>query len=1068
MNRLFVGFLLLVLTCGCNSQARRERHFERAEKFFDSDRYAEAVVEYMNVLRLDPAHAEAVRKLGVSHAATGNLRASIPFTLKAAEMLPDDPDLQMEAGRIYLLLGQIGRARTAAERILELDPEALAGYLLLADTSRKTDDVDAALERLAGKVEQFDGEAVFHAALAELHLRKRDLETAEAALNRALEINPDIAQVHQTLGLVYQRQGDMDKAAAEFRTGAELAPDDPRVQIKLVQFKLQTGEATEARQILEAFVERLPESGMAQLELAKLDFKDRQFEATLERLEKILELAPNHMEALILRSRAWLMTDRAEEAVETLERLVERYPRHPRLQYELGLAYITVRDLLKAVDALDEAIALAPTLLPARLLRAETHIRRGNAEEVVAELRTLRRQLPKNEKVHLLLGAAYSIEGQRAKAVEVYRSLVELKPDSARSLYLLGKALLSDGQRDEARSTLESAREIDPDFQPAFFLLTAMDVREDQHDTAMARVQARLEAAPESARLLYLMGIIQVDRKDYDAAELTFRQTIDVAPDTLGAYMMLGRIFAVTGKTADALGEIERAVEVAPRNVSALMLAAVLQADSGNHARAAEYYEQILAIESDFYPALNNLAYLCAEKLDNLDRALDLALQARQAEPDNAFVADTLGWVAYKRGDYGWALAMIREGADQLSGYPEVLYHAGLAQAAVGRETAAASTLAKALEGEAAFSGAAEAAALLAVLRIDSDAVNADDREVLDALLALDPDNAPALHRLAILEEGQKTTDKARDIYERIRTINPFYLPSVVRLARLYERLGEKKKALELARDAQERAGDDPEVQLLLGGLAYESGQYTWAAGLLRSAAEGLADDAMAQYRFGQAQLAVGKMADARALLDKALKLDGRFAKAEVARRTLRMLGVAAGRSVLSADLQQARDVLAEDPSDLAALYAVAAVLSRQGEATAVSGFEDLLARYPDFVPAARDLAALYLKRGEKADRAYTLATQARREMPVDPKTALVLGKVVFGRGENEYAARLLKQATREISDDSDAYYLLGFAYDALGKKSESQRALQRGIELAPDSTHAAKAKDLLARAAGS
>ncbi len=1069
MNRMAVLLLVLMVSCGCSSQARKTRHFERAEKFFDGERYEEALVEYMNVLRLDPANGESIRKMSMAHAATGNVRASIPFTLKAAEMMPNDVALQMEAGRIYLLLGQAALARKSAERILQLEPETLAGYLLLADTSRTAEEVDGALARLMEQAERFDGEAAFHAALAGLHLRKRDLDTAKASLTRALDIDPDLAQVHQTLGLVHQLQGDMEKASAEFQAGADLAPDNPYVQVKLAQFKLQVDDPSAARRILEALVARIPESGMAQLELAKLDFKERHFEATLERLDKILELAPDHMAALILRCRVWLVTDRAEEAVATLKPLVERYPKHPRLRYELALAYVSIRDLLKATEALDEAIALAPNFLPARLLRAETHIRRGNAEEVLSELRMMHQQLPENEKVHLLLGAAYSTLGQGGKAAEVYRSLVGLKADSARARYLLGKALLADGKREEARATLEAARELDAEFQPAFFLLTAMDVREDQHDTAMARVQAQLEASPDSARLLYLMGIIQVDRKDYEAAERTFRRAIEVAPDTLGAYIMLGRIFAVTGKTGDALAEIERGIEVSPRNISALMLAAVLRANAGDHAQAAARYEQVLAIKPDFYPALNNLAYLCAEQLDDLDRALDLALRARQAEPENPFVADTLGWVAYQRGDYGWALAMIREGANMLSGYPEVLYHAGLAQAAVGRETAAAETLDQALAGEATFSGADEAAALLAVLRVDPEKVAAADRATLDTMLAIDPDNAPTLYRMAILEEGGDAIAKATDIYERIKTSNPYYLPAVVRLARLYEQLGESEKALALARDAQERAGDDPGVQSLLGGLAYQSGQYVWAAGLLRGAAEQLADDAGAQYRFGQAQLAVGKLVDARKLLEKALKLDGRFAQADAARRTLRLLSVATGSSVLSADLEQARNALESDPDDLAALYAVAEILSRQRAGdSGVAEFERLLAHYPDFVPAARDLAGLYLASGTKADRAYSLATRARRELPSDPKTALVLGKIVFGRGEQEYAARLLKQATQVISDDADAFYLLGFAHEALGHQAESQRALRRALEIAPNSVHAVKAKRLMDDAAGS
>jgi len=49
-------------------------------------------------------------------------------------------------------------------------------------------------------------------------------------------------------------------------------------------------------------------------------------------------------------------------------------------------------------------------------------------------------------------------------------------------------------------------------------------------------------------------------------------------------------------------------------------------------------------------PAKNNLAYILAESGRNLDRALDLAQEAKSMLPDNGHAADTLGWVLYKKG----------------------------------------------------------------------------------------------------------------------------------------------------------------------------------------------------------------------------------------------------------------------------------------------------------------------------------------------------------------------------------------------------------------------------------
>jgi tetratricopeptide (TPR) repeat protein len=59
--------------------------------------------------------------------------------------------------------------------------------------------------------------------------------------------------------------------------------------------------------------------------------------------------------------------------------------------------------------------------------------------------------------------------------------------------------------------------------------------------------------------------------------------------------------------------------------------------------------------------AKNNLAYLIAESGGNLDRALDLAQEAKELLPDNPNAADTLGWVLHKKQSHDAAIGYLRE-----------------------------------------------------------------------------------------------------------------------------------------------------------------------------------------------------------------------------------------------------------------------------------------------------------------------------------------------------------------------------------------------------------------------
>jgi tetratricopeptide (TPR) repeat protein len=87
----------------------------------------------------------------------------------------------------------------------------------------------------------------------------------------------------------------------------------------------------------------------------------------------------------------------------------------------------------------------------------------------------------------------------------------------------------------------------------------------------------------------------------------------------------------------------------------------VLYELSGDRERAIERYEEAIRHGPELAEAKNNLAYIYADSGENLDRALDLAQDAKALLPDNPSVADTLGWVLYKRGVPSAAISYLKE-----------------------------------------------------------------------------------------------------------------------------------------------------------------------------------------------------------------------------------------------------------------------------------------------------------------------------------------------------------------------------------------------------------------------
>src|SRR5690349_9805021 len=135
---------------------------------------------------------------------------------------------------------------------------------------------------------------------------------------------------------------------------------------------------------------------------------------------------------------------------------------------------------------------------------------------------------------------------------------------------------------------------------------------------------------------------------------------------------------------------------------------------------ARDAYEKVINAAPNSALALNNLAALYSEQLGQIDKAYDLAKRARDATPNEAHIADTLGWITFKKGDYRNALPLLKESAARLPDSGEVQYHLGLTQYMLGDEEGAKVALQKAVQGPATFPQTEEGQQRLAILNLDT------------------------------------------------------------------------------------------------------------------------------------------------------------------------------------------------------------------------------------------------------------------------------------------------------------------------------------------------------------
>jgi tetratricopeptide (TPR) repeat protein len=239
-------------------------------------------------------------------------------------------------------------------------------------------------------------------------------------------------------------------------------------------------------------------------------------------------------------------------------------------------------------------------------------------------------------------------------------------------------------------------------------------------DRALALCDEKLAEYPDDATvapIVYnLKGSLLLAERNRGEAETAFKKAIEMNPNFLRPYYTLARIYLSENRADEAVAQYESILDKDPKQAGPHMMMGTIYEMQQQYDLAEQHYRKTLEIDPDFAPAANNLAYILANRNENLDEALVFARKAKEILPDDANVMDTLGWIYYHKGFYDNAIAELRDALNKLPDNPTVHYHLAMAYYKNGETDKAKALLEKALSLADEFEGAEEARQTLAQL----------------------------------------------------------------------------------------------------------------------------------------------------------------------------------------------------------------------------------------------------------------------------------------------------------------------------------------------------------------
>jgi tetratricopeptide (TPR) repeat protein len=1030
----------------CSKEAKKTRFLAEADNYFKSGDYDKAKVSYLNVVRLDPQNALAFERIGAMWQEGGSPLRAAAFLAKASELAPKNDQNRMRLARCYLAIGHFADAKKEALKVLEQFPSNGDAIVALTEAAQTREDIEEAAKQLQKFPEK--NSISFHLASANLFLDQRNLSGAENALRQALSVDPNSAAAHNALGDLSLLKKDRKQAGEEFKKAAELAPVRSMERLKYAAFASDMGETEETKRIAAEMTRKAPDYLPGWTLLAEVAFKDKKYAEALSLLENVFSRDPESVDGHRLEGKVLLAKGDTKKAVEVLERLDQTYPDTSLIKYELAQAYLKNKNLNQGKAALEQVISANPNFADAIVLLAEINLRSGHGEAVIEPLTRLLNRNPELKPAALLLAAAYGSLDRFDDAAIVVGEQAKLAPRDPQAQMALGLTLRQAKRNDEARQAFEKVAELAPDSLWPVEQLVELDLLEKHFDAARQRVRHQFQKTPDSPAAHFFEGKILATEEKWDLAVAELQKTLQLDPNFSNAYGLLVQAYVSTNKLPEALAQLQAQLTKNPNDVSALTTLALLYERTNDFAKARDTYERLLAIEPTSTSALNNLAYIYVDRLNDLDKAYDLARKARDLQGNDPAIADTFGWILSRRGDYQQALPILQESAAKIPDSPEIQFHLGMTAYMMGQTDLARVALQKAASATKDFPGKEESKRRLALLKNGTAASSELSVSQLEEMAKEQPNDVITQTRLGEAYEKQGATNKAAAAFEQALKLNPRLAPAATKLAQLYAGpLQNKEKALAYAKKARELTPNDPQITSILGKIAYQSGNVAWSYSLLQEAARQRENDPSILHNLAWAAYGLGKVNEARNAMQKVLTNNADSSQAADAKKFLALTMLSEDPKELMSSEVELQKELKSDPEYLPALMAQAALDKQHDQIKpATEIYNGILRRWPDFAPAQKALAALYARDPSATATAYDLAAKARQALPDDAELAELLGQLSYEKKEYQRAIQLLQEGARAKSLNANSLFYLGMSELQVRQKTEAQGVLNQAL----------------------
>lgn len=594
---LLVSLLGLLLLGGCADDAERIAEFmERGERYVESEEHEEAIIEFKNVLQIDPENAAAHEALSLSYLVVNKSREAYWEMSETVRLDPENIEARLRYGTILAAIGDHDVALEQAEGALRIDSSSAPAYTLRAQAREASEDYEGAESDFRAAIEAEPDAAAFRFLYSGYLLRRGRTEEGEEALRELIDLEESFLAVSTLARQIVRQPGRDDETKALLERAVELAkqapievvprgPDEPAGTTSLLPNILREEAVHTSHLLLSAFY-----------------YTRDEFDRAIAVLEEGVGESESKIELIYQMARYYRLEGDKQREDALIRRATQESPDSTAAHLVLSVYLGQQGDLDGALEAARAAVAIEGENRAAQLREAELLVdlgfRDGDPDRIQAGGAIVDRILeaePGSPEAHFVRAKIQLSEEDIEAAKESLETVLQVRPDWSQARFVLGAAMAASGDLSRARVELARAVELDPQDADSRRLLVKIHSELGEHEFAIEHGREYLTQRPNDVDIRIVVGqsLIRVGRPEEAYAEV---EAIPEDERDAAAHFALGRLDLAFGRAELGAERLHAAGELAPGNPQ--VLRALLQLDRAQQDLEASVARVSKAVEA--------------------------------------------------------------------------------------------------------------------------------------------------------------------------------------------------------------------------------------------------------------------------------------------------------------------------------------------------------------------------------------------------------------------------------------------------------------------------------------